>query len=126
MIHFHKKYVELAMKLMEFKSNNDDIKALNDVNEINFMINIARPTAEFIDGAKQLDKRINEDYSEIYEMHRIALNMANSKKSSQEEFQSEYDMILKNLNSDLYGILAATLLKHGKITSIKQFIESVD
>lgn len=94
---------------MESKSNNDDIKALNDVNEINFMINNARPTAEFIDRAKQLDKRINGDYSEIYEMNRIALIMANSKKSSQEEFPSEYDMILKNLNSDFYGILVATL-----------------
>lgn len=126
MIHFYKKQVELAVKLIDIKSKYDDIKASKDITEINTMINTAKPTVEFVNAAKQLDKRINEDYPEINEMHNIASNMANPASISQDKSFSEYDAILKDLNSDLYGILASVLLKHGKISCIKEFIESVD
>lgn len=126
MIHFYREQVELAMKLIDTKGKQDDIKALKDVNEINFMINTAKLTVEFVDAAKQLNKRINEDYPEINEMHNIASNMANPARLCQDKSFSEYDAILKDLNSDLYGILASVLIKHGKISCIKEFIESVD
>lgn len=126
MIHFNKEQVESALKLVDIKSKYDDIKASKDVTEIKTMINIANPTAEFVNAAKQLDKRINEDYPEINEMHNIASNMANHASICQDKSFSEYDAILKDLNSDLYGILASVLLKHGKISYIKEFIESVD
>lgn len=126
MIHFYKEQVEVALKLIEIKSQYDNIKASKDVTEINIMINTAKPTVEFINEAKQLDKRINEDYPEINEMHNIASNMANPVSMCQDKSFSEYDVILKDLNSDLYGILASVLLKHGKISCIKEFIENVD
>ncbi len=126
MIHFYKEQVEFAVKLLEIKSKYDDIKASKDVTEINTMINIAKPTVEFVNAAKQLDKRINADYPEIKEMHNIASNMANPVSICQDKSFSEYDAILKDLNSDLYGILASVLLKHGKISCIKEFIETVD
>ena len=126
MIHFYKEQVELAVKLVDIKSKYDDIKASKDVTEINTMVNTAKPTVEFVNAAKQLDKRINEDYPEINEMHNIASNMANPVSLCQDKTFSEYDAILESLNSDLYGILASVLLKHGKISFIKDFIESVD
>ena len=126
MIHFYKEQVELAVKLVDIKSKYDDIKASKDVAEIEAMIHTAKPTVEFVNAAKQLDKRINEDYPEINEMHNIASNMANPVSLCQDKTFSEYDAILESLNSDLYGILASVLLKHGKISCIKEFIESVD
>ena len=126
MIHFYKEQVELAVKLIDTKSKHYDIKASNDINEINIMLSTAKPTVEFVNLAKRLDKRINEDYPEIDEMHKIASNLANSVSLYQERSCSEYDAILKDLNSDIYGILASVLLKHGKISCIKEFIESVD
>lgn len=125
-IHFYREYVDLAEKLMNAKSKTDDIKALNDANEINFMIKTAKPTVEFVNAAKQLDRRINEDYPEINEMHNVASNMTNSISTCQNMTYSEYDAILRDLNGDLYGILASVLLKHGKISCIKEFIETVD
>ena len=122
MIHFYKEQVEFAVKLIEIKSKYDDIKASKDVTEIN----TAKPTVEFVNAAKQLDKRINSDYPEINEMHNIASNMANPVSMFQDKIFSEYDAILKDLNNDLYGILASVLLKNGKISCIKEFIESVD
>lgn len=126
MIHFYKEQVEFAVKLLEIKSKYDDIKASKDATEINTMINTAKPTVEFVNAAKKLDKRINEDYPEINEMHNIASNVANPVSLCQDKTFSEYDAILESLNSDLYGILASVLLKHGKISCIKDFIESVD
>ncbi len=126
MIHFYRDQVELAKKLIDAKSKQDDIKALNDVNEINSMIETAIPTVEFVNAAKRLNKSINEDYPEIDAMHRIATNMTNPIKLYQEKAFSEYDAVLSDLNSDVYGILASVLLKHGKISCIKEFIESVD
>lgn len=126
MIHFYKEQVEFALKLIEIKSKYDDVKASKDVTEIKTMINTAKPTVEFVNAAKQLDKRINADYPEIDEMHNIASNMANPVSMCQDKSFSEYDAILKDLNSDLYGILASVLLKHGKISCIKEFIENVD
>lgn len=124
-IHFYREYVDLAVTLMDAKSKIDDVKALKDANEINFMINTAKPTVEFVEAAKQLDIRINVDYPEINEMHNIASNMTNHMKMCQNKMYSEYDAILEDLNSDLYGILVSVLLKHGKISCIKEFIESV-
>lgn len=126
MIHFYREQVELAKKLIDTKSKQDDIKALNDVNEINFVIKTAIPTVEFVNAAKRLNKRINEDYPEIDEMHKIASNMTNPIRLRQEKTFSEYDAILSDLNSDVYGILASVLLKHEKISCIKEFIERVD
>lgn len=126
MIHFYREQVELAKKLIDTKSKQDDIKALNDVNEINFVIKTAIPTVEFVNAAKRLNKRINEDYPEIDEMHKIASNMANPIRLRKEKTFSEYDAILSDLNSDVYGILASVLLKHEKISCIKEFIERVD
>lgn len=126
MIHFYKEQVEFAKKLIDTKSKQDDIKALNDVNEINFVIKTAIPTVEFVNAAKRLNKRINEDYPEINEMHKIASNMTNPIRLRKEKTFSEYDAILSDLNSDVYGILASVLLKHEKISCIKEFIERVD
>lgn len=125
-IHFYRVYVDLAVKLMDAKSKIDDVKALKDTNEINYMINTAKPTVEFVNAAKQLDRRINVDYPEISEMYNMASNMASHISTCQNETYSEYDAILKDLNSDLYGILVSILVKHGKISCIKDFIESVD
>lgn len=126
MIHFYKEQVEFAVKLIDIKSNYDDIKASKDVAEIKTMIHTAKPTVQFVNAAKRLDKRINEDYPEIADMHKIASNLANPLKLCQEKVFSEYNAILSDLNSDVYGIYASVLLKHGKISCIKDFIETVD
>lgn len=109
MIHFYRDQVEIAKKLIDAKSKQDDIKALNDINEINSMIETAISTVEFVNAAKRLNKRINEDYPEIDAMHRIATNMTNPIKLHQEKAFSEYDAVVNDLNSDVYGILASVL-----------------
>lgn len=59
-------------------------------------------------------------------MHSIATAMLNPLNNHRDGVQSDYDAILKGLNSDIFGIFASVLLKHGKISCIKEFIEKVD
>lgn len=72
MIHFYSEQVKIAENLIDAKSMYDDIKAANDLSEINLMISRAQPTPEFINAAIQLDRRIYNDYPEIDEMHKLA------------------------------------------------------
>lgn len=76
MIHFYSEQVKIAENLIDAKSMYDDIKAANDLSEINLMISRAQPTPEFINAAIQLDRRIYNDYSEIDEMHKLASQMS--------------------------------------------------
>lgn len=126
MIHFYEELVKLAQELADKKSTKDDIKASIDLIEIANMRNTACPTKEFIASAKQLDKHMCDDYPEIDEMHTIASKMERRLETNQERTKSEYDLILNVLKFDMYGILVSVLLKHKKISSIKDFIESVD
>ncbi len=126
MIHFYEELVQLVEKIIDAKSTYDDIKAANDLYEIDCAINNAQPTIGFINAAKQLDRRIHEDYPEIDEMHRIASAMAPIREKSDSTLYSEYEVVLKVLKSDRFGIFASVLLKHGKIACIKEFIKSVD
>lgn len=128
MIHFYEELVQFALKLIDVKSTQDDIKASIDLNEINLALNNASLSQEFIDYAIKLHKRIKKDYPEIDEMHTVASKMRSAlgMGMGNEITQSEYDDVLSNLNSDMYGILASVLLKHEKVSCIKEFIKSVD
>lgn len=126
MIHFYKEKVELAKRLIDAKSIYDDMKAAKDLDEISFTLSNAQPTSRFVWDARQLDKRINNDYPEIGEMHRVASEMSNYLKIQKQEILSEYDAILADLKSDMFGIFISVLIKHEEISCIKEFIESVD
>lgn len=126
MIHFHREHLAIVERLIDAKSIHDDIKAANDLSDINLMISQAKPTIEYVDAAKQLDRRIYNDYPEIAEMFRVASQMSNSVNANKKISQSEYTAVLDNLKSDKFGIFASVLLKHGEISCIKDFIEKVD
>lgn len=126
MIHFHREQLEIVERLIDAKSMYDDIKAAKDLSDINLMISQAKPTIEFVNAAKQLERRIYNDYPEIAEMYRVASQMSNSVNTYIKIPQSEYTAVLDDLRSDKFGIFASVLLKHGKISCIKDFIEKVD
>lgn len=128
MIYFYEEQVEIVNNIIDAKSMFDDIKAANDLSDINLFLSQAQPTLEFVNAAKQLDRRINNDYPEIAEMYRVASQISSAVGGYryQKTPKSEYEAILDNLNGDKYGIFASVLLKHGVITGVKDFIKSVD
>lgn len=128
MIYFYEELVKLAHKLINDKSTQDDVKAFMDINEISLALQNASFTDEFLNYATKLHERIKKEYSEIDEMHTMAFNMRSALGLGMDNdiTRSEYDDILSNLNSDMYGILVSVLLKHEKVSCIKDFIKSVD
>ena len=126
MIHFHEEKVALALKLIDEKSVYDDIKASNDMAEIDTMINSVKANAKFVGVAKMLDEIIQKDYPEIQVMHNIVSNMTRTANLWRATSLSEADAIISNLQSDRFGILASVLLKHGMISDVKDFIKTVD
>lgn len=128
MIYFYEELVQFALKLIDVKSTQDDIKASLDLGEISNTLERAMPTREFINSANDLHERIKKDYREIDEMHAVAFNMRSALGMGMDNdiTQSEYDDVLSNLNSDMYGILVSVLLKHEKVSCIKEFIKRVD
>lgn len=126
MIYFYEELAQFALKIIDDKSTQDDIKASFDLGEISNTLDAAIPTQEFIDSANKLHERIQKDYPEIDEMHAVASKMIRISRVGNDETRSEYDIILSDLKSDMYGILASVLLKHEKVSCIKDFIKSVD
>lgn len=126
MIYFYSEQIALAKRLIDAKGTHDDIKAAKDLADIDSMLNNVQPTLQFINAAKQLNRRINLDYPEIGEMHKIASGISNMLGMQTEQFRSEFDAILEKLNSDRFGIYISVLLKHGKVSCIKDVIERVD
>lgn len=126
MIYFYEELVQFALKLIDVKSTQDDIKASIDLYEINLALNNTFLTEEFFDYAIKLHERIKKDYPEIDEMHTVASKMRRGLGMGNEMAQSKYDAVLSNLRSDMYGILVSVLLKHEKVSCIKDFIKSVD
>ena len=126
MIYFHENFKDLALELVNQKGNVDDIKANDDLTEINNIIVIAKPTEQYIEKAKRLHKRINSDYPEIDEMCNLALTLKSDVNDNETKRKSDIESIKDCLITDAFGILASVLIEHKKIETIKEFIKSVD
>lgn len=125
-IYFHRNLVEQAKKLIDAKSMYDDVKAGQDIGEIELLKNNAVPTKEFICSARHLHKRLNEEYKEIDKMHQTASQMRSALGLNNGSGQSEYEEVMGDLEAERYGIYTSILLKHKVVFCIKEFIERVE
>ena len=126
MIYFYKELKDLALKILEQKSTIDDVKAEKDLLEISNILQSAQSTIELSSDANALHIRINREYPQIAKMYEVAQNTFGSIKVYRVSYSSEYEEIKSHLEGDMYGILATVLLKHGRISAVKEFIERVD
>lgn len=126
MIYFHENLKDFALELVNQKGNADDVKASNDLTEINNIIVAVQPTEQYIEMAKRLHKRIDSDYLEISKMCNLASTLKSNMNNNEEKRKSDIESIKDCLITDAFGILASVLIKHKKIETIKEFIKSVD
>lgn len=119
--------VDVAKKLVDGKSLKDDVKAANDIERIEKILNESIMTDKLYDEAVGLDQELIENYPEIKELCSIVdvmqkvLGIKNKKRISQPE-----DIVIQDLITDMFGIYASVLLKHRVIHCIKEFIDSVE
>ena len=126
MIYFYDYLVELAKSLIDAKSTYNDVKAGQDIGEIEALENSDIPSQKTIDAAKKLHKRLNDEYKEIAQMHIAASQMRSVMGINNGSGQSEYEKVMGDLEADRYGIYTSVLLKHKVISCIKEFIQRVE
>ena len=129
MIYFNKGLVAWAENIMNSKSTADDLKACKDICELENMIRrLSNGEMYLQDKVDQLDQRINREYPLIKELSYATKNI------SKNQFLSRASTSLNNIREhnintlmfDRYGILADVLVKHKKISDIKEFIDRVE
>lgn len=126
MIHFYGNLKDLALDLIELKSNIDDVKANHDLKELSYVVAMAQPTKDYVETAKNLHEKVNREYPEIKEMCDFALTMQKNRVYNGIKRKTELENIVDCLITDEFGILASVLIKHNKIETIKEFIKEVD
>lgn len=122
-----KELVNVAKKLLDEKSLEDDVKAANDIERIEEILNEPIMTDTLYNEAVRLDRKLIENYPEIAELCSAAdamqkeLGIRSERRISQPE-----DIVKQDLITDMFGIYASVLLKHQKVDCIKEFIDSVE
>lgn len=125
-IYFYDNLVALAKSLIDAKSMYDDVKAGQDIGEIEALENSNIRSQKTVDAAKKLHKRLNDEYKEIAHMHIAASQMKSVMGINNGSVQSEYEEVMGDLEADRYGIYTSILLKHKVISCIKDFIKRVE
>lgn len=126
MTYFHENLKDLALRLVEAKSNVDDEKAERDLIELSNTVSMAQPTKEYIEHARELHEKINREYREIKELCDVASTMSNDQILPSTNNKTELENIKDCLITDEFGILASVLIKHRKIETVKEFIKCVE
>ena len=108
--------VNAAKTLLKEKSLKDDVKAANDIERIE----------EILNEPVRLDQKLIKNYPEITDLCSAADAMQNvlGIRSERRIGQPE-DIVKQDLITDMFGIYASVLLKHQIIDCIKEFIDSV-
>ena len=122
-----KELVNVAKKLLDEKSLEDDVKAANDIERIEEILNEPIMTDTLYNEAVRLDRKLIENYPEIAELCSAvdAMQKELGIKSERRISQPE-DIVKQDLITDMFGIYASILLKHQKVDCIKEFIDSVE
>ena len=127
MMKLKKELVNVAKKLLDEKSLEDDVKAANDIERIEEILNEPIMTDTLYNEAVRLDRKLIENYPEIAELCSAvdAMQKELGIKSERRISQPE-DIVKQDLITDMFGIYASILLKHQKVDCIKEFIDSVE
>ena len=126
MMKLKQELVNAAKTLLKEKSLKDDVKAANDIERIEEILNEPIMTVTLYNKAVRLDRELIENYPEITELCNAAdamqkvLGIRSERRIGQPE-----DIVKQNLITDMFGIYASVLLKHQIIDCIKEFIDSV-
>ena len=118
--------VNAAKTLLKEKSLKDDVKAANDIERIEEILNEPIMTVTLYNKAVRLDQKLIKNYPEITDLCSAADAMQNVLRiRSERRIGQPEDIVKQDLITDMFGIYASVLLKHQIIDCIKEFIDSV-
>lgn len=129
MMYLHKELKDTALKLIDMKSTEDDIKAGTDLASINDMLPLLAMSPDYVEAGFALDEKIYGKYPEIQSLCDAADEMRNAfglNANNCGEHKTRQQKVIDDLTTDYFGILASVLMKHNVISALKDFIRAVD
>ena len=133
MIIFYEYLINEALRIVDLKGTVDDIKAGNDLNEINRIIsclevniNISIYIQKNIKEGISLNRRLREEYPEIQNMCDVINNMSPNRNENIKSVNASISDELKEiLRTDQFGIMTGVLIKHNVVSDIKEFVQEI-
>jgi hypothetical protein len=107
--------LQLAEKIMDAKSNADDAKAFSDMIVVCKILN-GEDNGMF--NPAEVDIRLRQEYPSIENLEYLASHFPIRTGDS----GKIYDVMTVRLYGDVRGICADVLLKHGRITALRELI----
>lgn len=131
MIIFYEYLINEALRIVDLKGTVDDIKAGNDLKEINRIIsclevniNISLYIQKNIKEGIALNRRLREEYPEIQNMCDVINNMSPNRNENIKSVNASISDELKEiLRTDQFGIMTGVLIKHNVVSDIKEFVQ---
>jgi hypothetical protein len=112
---YRRDLIQLAEQIMDAKSNTDDTKALSDMLVVCKILN-GEDNGMF--NPAEVDIRLRQEYPSIENLEYLASQFPIRTGAS----DKIYDAMTVRLYGDARGICADVLLKHGKISALKELI----
>ena len=133
MIIFYEYLINEALRIVDLKGTVDDIKAGNDLKEINIIIiclevniNISLYIQKNIKEGIALNRRLREEYPEIQNMCDVINNMSPNRNENIKSVNASISDELKEiLRTDQFGIMTGVLIKHNVVSDIKEFVQEI-
>ena len=108
MVGYNEYYISMAYSLVKQKSNDDEIKAAEDLYVIDAILSGAKTCIDKCG----LDERLRKEYKTIEMMEAIANKYIFSDGRPINRIITEKEKIMNRLQSDKMGIIADVLIKH--------------
>lgn len=116
MVKYNVEYISKAYELVKQKSQDDEIKAAEDL----YVIDVILSGENTCFSPYNLDKRLRKKYKTIEMMENIAHKFIFNDRRPINRSVSAKDEIMNRLQSDRMGIIADTLIKHEIIKCVDE------
>lgn len=116
MVKYNVEYISKAYELVKQKSQDDEIKAAEDL----YVIDVILSGENTCFNPYNLDSRLREEYKTIEMMENIVCKFIFNDRRPVNRSVSEKDEIMNRLQSDRMGIIADTLIKHEIIKCVDE------
>lgn len=127
MMHLHENLKDEAFRIINIQGTRDDVKAGNDLEQINYVMTNLYISSEFVQKGIQLHNRLQFEYPEIQLLCDAGNMMAKSQGTcTQSTYTTPQEDVKSILTTDCFGILSGVLVKHHIVSELKEFIKSVD
>ena len=111
--------IHMAYSLIKLKSNEDDVKAGEDLFVLDSILNGNQTCVDIY----VLDERLRKEYKTIEKLEKIQKEFCYDDGKSTNGFVTENERMISRLKSDRAGIIADILIKHEKIKSVEEVYE---